>query len=135
MEAPLRIHPRLALMYQLDGTIKIIQEEQKFASGFSKREFVVTTDDQYPQDVKFECVKEKGALLDSVSQGQRVKVSFRIRGNEYQRRYFVNLQAFNVEGEAGGGGNTASAPADEPPGGSTSGGVDEDPFADESSPF
>ena len=96
-------------MYQLDGTIKIIQDEQKFASGFSKREFVVTTDEQYPQDVKFECVKEKGALLDSVSQGQRVKVSFRIRGNEYQGRYFVNLQAFKVEGDGGGGGSRSHA--------------------------
>lgn len=118
-------------MYQLEGTTKLITDIQTFQSGFTKREFVVTTDEQYPQDIKFECIKEKCALLDSVSQGQRVKVSFRIRGNEYQGRYFVNLQAFKID-------STGAAPAsrpDEPSGDETGDGIDDDPFADESSPF
>jgi hypothetical protein len=119
-------------MYQLEGSVKVINEVQTFKNNFTKREFVVTTEDQYPQDIKFECVKDKCALLDSVSQGQKVKVSFRIRGNEYNGRYFVNLQAFKIEGAAAG----ASASHDEePPPGMSGDGMDEDPFADESSPF
>ena len=53
--------------YDMTGTVKVIMDQQTFESGFTKREFVVTTDDdRYPQDIKFECVKDKCALLDEV---------------------------------------------------------------------
>lgn len=120
-------------MYQLEGTIKLINDIQTFQSGFQKREFVVSTDEQYPQDVKFECVKDKCALLDNVSPGQRVSVSFRIRGNEYQGRYYVNLQSFKVDAVGGGGGGGGASEA--PEGYASGDGVEDDPFANESSPF
>jgi hypothetical protein len=73
-------------------------DQMTFDSGFTKREFVVTTpDDRFPQDIKLECVKDKCALLDRVSVGQNVKVTFDLRGNEYNGRYFVNLTAWRVE--------------------------------------
>jgi hypothetical protein len=79
-------------------------DQQTFKSGFTKREFVVTTDDdRFPQDVKFECIKDKAALLEGVQEGQRVKVSFDLRGNEYNGRYFVNLSAWRLEPDAEGG--------------------------------
>ena len=75
---------------------------QTFDSGFTKREFVVTTEDQYPQDVKFEAVKDRISMLDNLQPGQTVTVSFNVRGNEYQGRYYVNLQAWRVQAEAEG---------------------------------
>jgi len=83
--------------YEMIGKIKLTFEPMTFASGFTKREFVLTLEDDYPQDIKFVCVKEKCALLDHVVVGDRVKVAFRIRGNEYKERYYVDLQAFQVE--------------------------------------
>merc|ERR1712091_667597 len=66
--------------------------------GFEKIEFVVTTaQDPYPQDIKFELLKEKIELLDAYSVDQRVLVSFNIRGNEWQGRHFVNLQAWRLQ--------------------------------------
>ena len=83
--------------YDLTGTVKLIMDVQTFDSGFTKREFVVTTqDDRFPQDIKFECVKEKCDLLEAVKPGQEVKVSFDLRGNEYKERYYVNLNAWRV---------------------------------------
>jgi single-strand DNA-binding protein len=96
--------------YDLTGTVKLIMDQQTFASGFSKREFVVTTpDDRFPQDIKLECVKDKCALLERVSVGQTVKVTFDLRGNEYNDKYYVNLTAWRVEA------GEASAPNDEVP--------------------
>ena len=87
--------------YELSGTVKLVMDEVKFDSGFNKREFVVTSAaDRYPQDIKFECVKEKVALLANVKPGQRVTVSFDIRGNENKGRYFVSLSAWRVAAEA-----------------------------------
>ena len=59
-------------MYQLEGSIKLISPAQTFPSGFVKREFVVTTDDQYPQDIKLELTKEKCALLDKTLKSRLV---------------------------------------------------------------
>ena len=105
--------------YDLTGTVKLIMDEQTFPSGFSKKEFVVTTeDDRYPQDIKFECIKEKASLLDNVQKGQRVKVSFDLRGNEYNDRYFVNLNAWRIEGtdqQAAPAAPEDGSPADEGP--------------------
>ena len=83
--------------YEMIGKIKLMFDPMTFASGFTKREFVLTLEDDYPQDIKFVCVKEKCGLLDRVAVGDRVKVDFRIRGNEYKERYFVDLQAFKID--------------------------------------
>jgi hypothetical protein len=91
-------------MYEATGKIKLISDTQNFPSGFSKREFVVTTGDgKYPQDLKFEIVKDKCAILDNYKEGSDVKVSFDIRGNEYNGKYYVNLSCWKLEGGSGGG--------------------------------
>jgi len=82
---------------ELKGKIKLIMDVQNFDSGFSKREFVVTTDEQYPQDIKLEFTKDKCSLLDQYAIGDEVNVQFNLRGNEYNGRYFVNLQAWRIE--------------------------------------
>ena len=82
---------------KLTGTIKVVNDTQLFDSGFSKREFVISTFDTYPQDVKFEVVKDKCALLDKYKVGSKVDVSFNIRGNEFKGKYYVSLQAWKIE--------------------------------------
>ena len=98
--------------FELSGIVKIMMEEQTFPSGFSKRDFVVTTpDDKYPQDICFSCLKDKAAMLNTVSVGQEVKVTFDIGGREYNDRYFVNLNAWRIEAV----GTQAKTSADEFP--------------------
>tara|TARA_R110000851_G_scaffold147756_2_gene287768 strand:- start:5587 stop:5934 length:348 start_codon:yes stop_codon:yes gene_type:complete len=96
---------------QLQGRIKLIGEIQEFDSGFTKREFIVTTAEQYPQDIKLEFFKEKVADLDKVTEGQEVTVHFNIRGNEFNGKYYVNLQAWKlVSGAASPAGKAPSLP-------------------------
>jgi single-strand DNA-binding protein len=100
--------------FEIEGTLKVINEVQSFASGFTKREFVVEVEDgKYPQMIKFEVVKDKTALLDQLSEGDPVSVAFDIRGNEYNGRYYVNLNAWKIErggsGSGGGGGSRQAA--------------------------
>lgn len=94
----------MAQSFQLEGTIKQIDEIQTFSSGFSKREFVVEVEDgKFPQFIKFECVKEKASLTDGYGVGDTVRVHFDIRGNEYKGRYYVNLNAWKIENPEKGG--------------------------------
>lgn len=83
---------------QLNGKVKAIFDTQSFgASGFTKREFVITTEEQYPQDVKFELVKDKTGAIDKYAVGQSIAVSFNVRGNEYQGKFYVSLQAWKID--------------------------------------
>lgn len=82
---------------ELTGKLKLKFDEQKFDSGFVKREFVVTTQEQYPQDIKFELFKEKVSMIDGMNDGDMLKVLFDIRGNEYNGKYYNNLVAWKVE--------------------------------------
>jgi len=92
----------------IKGKVKLIEETQTFGSGFTKRSFVITTNDKYPQDIKFDCIKDKIELLNSLREGDDVNVDFNIRGNEYKDRYYVNLEAWRIAKESGG---SAPAPA------------------------
>lgn len=102
----------MAQSFELEGTVKVIEDTQTFASGFTKREFVVEVEDgKFPQSIKFECVKDKTALIDEFQIGDPVKVFFDIRGNEYKGKYYVNLNAWKLErpGAGGGGGGRSGA--------------------------
>jgi hypothetical protein len=74
-------------------------------NGFKKREFVVETDEQYPQKVKLELVKDKCALLDKFGIGSVVTCNINVNGREWidpdgKEKYFNSLVAWKIEGEA-----------------------------------
>jgi hypothetical protein len=126
-------------MYEARGTLKWIGDLQTFPSGFSKREFVVTTaHDKYPQDLKFEIVKDKCPMLDSFAVGNSVMVNFDIRGNEYNGRYFVNLSCWKIQPDEGGAASpakAAAAPSAASPEPASADLRNEDDFDDDEVPF
>jgi len=99
------------MSYELTGKIKKLFDQQDFPSGFYKREFVVTTDERFPQDIKLDCLKEKVEMLQGLDEGSPVKVSFDIRGREWNDRFFVDLTAWKVE-KLSDEGESASAPVE-----------------------
>ncbi len=95
-------------MFEIIGTVKKVFEEQTFGSGFNKREFVLTIESgKFPQDIKFECVKDKVGLVAALKPGAKAKVFFDLRGREWKESYFVNLNAWKIEPL---GANTPDAP-------------------------
>ena len=98
----------------LTGKIKKINETQTFgASGFRKRELILTTDDQYPQMISIEFVQDKTDLLDKYKEGQNVTISINIRGREWinpegKAVYFNTIQGWRIEAAANGGAETAN---------------------------
>src|SRR5690606_2627014 len=63
------------LSMEISGRIKKMFETQSFASGFKKRELVITTQEQYPQDILIEFTQDKIDLLNAVETGDEVKIS------------------------------------------------------------
>ena len=87
---------------ELKGTIKVINDTQTFGErGFRKRELVLTTKEEYPQDVLIEFVKDKVDVLDNFGIGQEVTISINIRGREWinpegEARYFNSIQGWKI---------------------------------------
>ena len=89
-------------MSELQGTVKKISEIQTFASGFQKRELVLLTEEQYPQPINIEFLSDKIDLLDSVSEGENVKVGINIRGREWtspqgEVKYFNSITGWKID--------------------------------------
>jgi hypothetical protein len=85
------------MKYELTGAVRLIHDTQTFASGFTKREFVVETEDgKYPQLIKLELVKDSVKHLDGIRVNDVVNVSFNIRGSEYNGKHYVNLVAWKL---------------------------------------
>jgi hypothetical protein len=83
--------------YQLTGPIKVIFETQSIgAKGFRKREFVVTVPGKYPQDIKLQATKDNCDRLDNLRVGQEIEVSFNLRGNEHNGKYYVTVEAWKI---------------------------------------
>lgn len=83
--------------HTMTGRIHIIGETQTFPSGFQKREFVVSDEaEKYPQLIKFEAHKEGCDRLDAYRIGDEVSVDFNLKGNEYNGKYYVSLQAWKI---------------------------------------
>lgn len=88
---------------EIEGTIKLIDETKTYGSnGFRKREMVITTQEQYPQDLLIEFVQDKTNLLDNYKEGQPVKVSINLRGREWtnpqgETKYFNSIQGWRIE--------------------------------------
>jgi len=87
----------------MKGVLKVINPAVQVSEKFIKREFVLNEPhDQYPQDILFQLTQKNVDVLDKFGEGQEVEVSFRIRGREYNGKYFNNIEAWRVEaiGEA-----------------------------------
>lgn len=84
-------------MNEIKGKVKLVLEKEVFSSGFEKQSVVVTTDEKYPQDIKIDFAKEKAALLNKITRGDEVLVNYNIRGNEYNGKYFTNIDGWKIQ--------------------------------------
>lgn len=83
------------------GKVKFVSNDIKVGDSFTKRELVVTTDEQYPQHILINFVQDKVDLIDKLNIGDEVKVSINLRGREWTNpagevKYFNDIQGWRV---------------------------------------
>jgi len=81
---------------EIKGKIEKIFDVQVISDKFSKLEVVVQTDDKYPQSVPIQFTNANISKLSGVKVGDAVTVQFNIRGKEYNGRYFVSLDGWQI---------------------------------------
>ena len=83
------------------GKIKVIESVIEKGT-FKSRNVIVTTDEQYPQQIAVQFVQDKCDILDKYKVGQNVKVSINLRGREWVdpqgvSKYFNTIQGWRIE--------------------------------------
>lgn len=86
---------------ELTGTIREIRPTQTFASGFQKREFILLTEEQYPQPISIEVMGDKIDIINAFKSLDQVKVGINIRGREWtspqgDTKYFNSITAWKI---------------------------------------
>jgi hypothetical protein len=87
---------------QLTGKIKVIKPTQEVSGSFKKRELVLTTDGQYPDDILIEFQQDKCSILDKYKSGQAITISINIKGREWinpqgEAKYFNTIVGWRIE--------------------------------------
>lgn len=100
---------------EISGKVKAVLDQQTFGSGFTKREVVVTTQEQYPQHLLVEFVQDKVSLLSDLSEGDEVTIGINLRGREWQApdgsiKYFNSIQGWRLDKKGMGQGAQSIAP-------------------------
>jgi hypothetical protein len=88
--------------YEYDGILHKILPKIVTSSGFSKHEFILKTEEQYPQLIKFELRNDKCDLINSFNSGNNIKVSFNLRGKTWidptgKEIYFLSLVVWKIK--------------------------------------
>ena len=86
----------------LNGKIKAINEVQNVSASFKKRELVLTTNEQFPQDILIEFTQDKCDVLNSYNVGEEVIVDINLRGREWinpqgEVKYFNSIQGWRIQ--------------------------------------
>ena len=87
------------------GKIKVIGEVVEKGT-FKSRDVVVTTEEQYPQQISIQFVQDKCSVLDGYKIGESVEVSINLRGREWVdpagvSKYFNTIQGWKINKVAG----------------------------------
>ena len=97
---------------EVSGKIKLIRDIQVVSEKFQKREFVVETNEQYPQSLQFELHGQNCDIIDAYKVGQEVTCSLNLRGRMWtnpqgEEKYFNTIICWRIQpSNAPVGGNT-----------------------------
>src|SRR5690606_10751251 len=90
------------MSFETEGRLHKKFETAQITDSFKKREFIVEIEDgAYPQLIKFQLTQNNCDKLDAFNEGDQMKVTFSLRGREYNNNgelfYFTNLEAWRLE--------------------------------------
>lgn len=87
----------LSVKGKVEQILKTESGVSRAGKEWKKQDFVIETEEQYPKKVCFTLFGEKVDLLNGVSAGQDIEVSFNIESREYNGRWFTNVNAWKID--------------------------------------
>jgi single-strand DNA-binding protein len=83
---------------QLTGLLKVKGDTRIINERFQVREFVITEDStKWQQHITFQLIQDTCDIIEDITEGDRIRVKFEIRGKEWKDRYINSLIATEVQ--------------------------------------
>lgn len=79
---------------------------------WTKQEFILETEDQYPKKICISGWNDTAKLVQAIKPFSSVKLSISIESREYNGRWYTDVRAWKIEAIAGTGNASSSAPMD-----------------------
>lgn len=80
--------------------VKILTVESgisRTGNAWKKQEFVVETQEQFPRKICFSLFNDKVSLLNGLTSGDDVEVSFDVESREFNNKWYHNINAWKIE--------------------------------------
>ena len=87
----------LSVKGKVEQILKPESGVSKAGKEWKKQEFVMETDEQFPRKVCFTLFGDKVDLLNGLTAGQEVEVSFNLDSREFNGRWFTNVNAWKID--------------------------------------
>ncbi len=91
----------IIMSYTQKGKItQILKAESgvsKVGNAWTKQEFVIETQDQFPKKICFTLFGDKVSLLNGLSENTEVEVSFNVESREFNGKWYHNINAWKIE--------------------------------------
>ena len=127
---------------EVTGILKLKYDTQQVSDKFKKRDFVLTIEptSPYPQHVTMQLTQDKVSLIDNFNVGEEMKVSFNLRGREWnspqgETKYFNTIDAWRVEKASAAQNNPSANVSNSAPQNTSSAPVFNSSAADDDLPF
>ena len=87
------------------GKLIKIYAKKQVSSKFALREFVLATEDKYPQQIIMQVTQERCELLDNFAEGDEIQAFINIRGRSWTNpqgevKYFNSIEAWKITNES-----------------------------------
>ncbi|MFA9392024.1 MAG: DUF3127 domain-containing protein [Prolixibacteraceae bacterium] len=68
----------------------------KAGKEWSKQEFVIESEEQFPKNICFTLFGDKLSLLGGITVGQQVEVFFNLESREFSGKWYHNINAWKI---------------------------------------
>ncbi len=89
---------------QVKGTLiqKLRPESgvSKAGKEWSKQDFVIETNEQFPKKICFTLFGDKVSLINSISEGNEIEVFFTVESRDFNGKWYHNINAWKIENAA-----------------------------------
>lgn len=94
------------MKFELTGVLYEKFDTNQRTATFKVKEFVLEHSEEFngktnTNYIKFQCTQDRVSILDKINTGEKIKVTFSIRGSKWEKNgqvsYFNNLDAWRVE--------------------------------------
>lgn len=87
----------LAVKGKIQQILKPESGVSRAGKEWNKQEFVIETEEQFPRKVCFTLFGDKTSLINGLSAGEEVEVSFNLESREYNGKWFHNINAWKID--------------------------------------